>query len=83
MNFINDIGFIFFTDSIFWFRNQFTLSVLSVESGSYHADLFLLDTCGLCLPLRLRQAVIVNSLKDFTNNAFLISFAFALFYCFP
>ena len=36
--------------------------------------LFFLDVCGLCLLLQLRQAVIVsNSLKYFTNNAFLIT----------
>ena len=34
----------------------------------------ILDICGLYLLLRLRQAMIVsNSLKDFTNNVFLIS----------
>ena len=64
-------------------------SSFSVERGSYfvrskytpyvrqiytHSDLFLLNICDLRLLLRLRQAVIFsNSLKDFTNNAFLIS----------
>ena len=39
-----------------------------------YSDLFPLDISGFCLLLGLRQAVIIgNCLKDFTNNALLIS----------
>ena len=77
---INEIVFIFCSYSIVRFTKEFTESVFIVESGSNfkeiytYSEFFLLDISGLRLLLWLRQAVIVNnSLKDFTNNSFLIS----------
>ena len=77
---INETVLIFWSYSIVRFTKEFTESVFIVESGSNfkeiytYSEFFLLDISGLRLLLWLRQAVIVNnSLKDFTNNSFLIS----------